>query len=94
MAHRTKEESDFIRDVVEKAFKQSEEEFEKVKAEIMGEAVKKMMEAKTEFEKRAEVAISAAEATLPPCDHEWARRRDGRWCVWCGVIEFGRGVEE
>jgi hypothetical protein len=21
--------------------------------------------------------------------HEWARRRDGQWCVWCECVQYG-----
>ena len=26
------------------------------------------------------------------CSHSWARRRDGRWCTECQVIEFGKDI--
>lgn len=29
------------------------------------------------------------EQRTEPCNHFWARRRDGRRCAFCGVSEFG-----
>ena len=31
----------------------------------------------------------AACESSPDTQHLWARRRDGKWCVWCFMKRFG-----